>query len=71
MVIKLDFANTQELIENLSLSRKVEVDITSSIDSKNELLIAIDLRYIALKYEVQQRTSLTWKILLINLERKI
>ncbi|GJY36838.1 hypothetical protein Tco_0422216 [Tanacetum coccineum] len=36
----------------LSLSVKAEVDITSSINSKNELLRAVDLRLIALKDEV-------------------
>nr|GEZ02014.1 proteoglycan 4-like [Tanacetum cinerariifolium] len=36
----------------VSLSGKAKVDITSSIDSKNELLRAVDLRFIALKDEV-------------------
>ncbi|XP_024989495.1 histone H3.v1-like isoform X2 [Cynara cardunculus var. scolymus] len=36
----------------LSLSVKAEVDITSSIDSKNELLRAVELRLTALKDEI-------------------
>ncbi|GJR96010.1 histone H3.v1-like protein isoform X2 [Tanacetum coccineum] len=36
----------------LSLSNKVEADITTSTESKNELLVAVDLRLTALKEEL-------------------